>query len=174
LRPSSDRVRETVFNWLTPYLPGAVCLDLFAGTGALGFEAVSRGAAHATLVEKDRVAVEYLHRHHAKLSSSNISIVQADALQWMHATDLGALDIVFLDPPFDTTLLTDALEIIAQAALNNRALVYLEAEKIPILTLHAHGWRLFKHSHTRHVEFALAMHAEPAEVQSERKVPVDE
>ena len=100
LRPSGDRVRETLFNWLTPVLPGARCLDLFAGSGALGFEAASRGAARVVMVENNRAAVEALRENRARLGADAVEIVARDALAYLRGA-AEPFDIVFLDPPFD-------------------------------------------------------------------------
>lgn len=101
LRPSSDRVRETLFNWLMPRLGGARVLDLFAGSGALGLEAVSRGAAQATLVERDPALSRQLRESVAKLGAQDqIAVVQADALQWLRQPAGPLADIAFVDPPF--------------------------------------------------------------------------
>ncbi len=100
VRPTPDRVRETLFNWLAPILPGARCLDLFAGTGALGLEALSRGAGHVTFVERDRALAEAIEGHLERLEGRDGEVVQADAFAWLAGAD-GPFDIVFLDPPFD-------------------------------------------------------------------------
>jgi 16S rRNA (guanine966-N2)-methyltransferase len=99
LRPTPDRVRETLFNWLAPVLPGAVCLDLFAGTGVLGFEALSRGAARAVLVEREPKAALALERVRGELGAA-AEIVRADAENYLVRGDIGPFDIVFIDPPF--------------------------------------------------------------------------
>lgn len=101
LRPTSDRVRETLFNWLAPMLPGARVLDLFAGTGALGLEALSRGAGEAWLVERDAKLVGSLRQTVARLHADDeAQVVVADALAFLRAPLHGRFDIVFLDPPF--------------------------------------------------------------------------
>ena len=99
LRPSGDRVRETLFNWLTPVLPGSRCLDLFAGSGALGFEAASRGAARVVAVENDRAVVQALRDNRARLGADAVEIVARDALAYLQGP-AEPFDIVFLDPPF--------------------------------------------------------------------------
>jgi 16S rRNA (guanine966-N2)-methyltransferase len=99
LRPTPDRVRETLFNWLGQDLSGLACLDLFAGSGALGFEAASRGATRVVLVEKDRAAVAELERNRAALDATQVSIVSGDATAYL-ARERGRFDVVFLDPPF--------------------------------------------------------------------------
>lgn len=99
VRPTPDRVRETLFNWLARDVPGAVCLDLYAGSGALGFEALSRGARHATLVERDPDLAAMLERH-ARLLGAEARVERADGLAYLGAS-AAPFDIVFVDPPFD-------------------------------------------------------------------------
>ncbi|HSH06433.1 MAG TPA: RsmD family RNA methyltransferase [Burkholderiales bacterium] len=99
LRPTPDRVRETLFNWLGQSLDGAVCLDLYAGSGVLGFEAASRGAAQVVLVEHARAALATLHATRAALGAQQVRIVAADALRYLEGVDM-RFDVVFLDPPF--------------------------------------------------------------------------
>ncbi len=103
LRPTPDRVRETLFNWLGQDLPGRACLDLFAGSGALGFEAASRGAARVAMVERDAAACAALQKNRAVLGAAAVEVLRADALAWL-ANDRTAWDLVFLDPPFDSGL----------------------------------------------------------------------
>jgi len=99
LRPTPDRVRETLFNWLGQDLSGLACLDLFAGSGALGFEAASRGAARVVLVEKDRVAAAELERNRAALDATQVRVISGDAETYLAREHL-RFDVVFLDPPF--------------------------------------------------------------------------
>lgn len=99
LRPTGDRIRETLFNWLMPVLPGAHCLDLFAGSGVLGFEALSRGAAHCVFVERHSQVIRYLEQAKQILAAEHATVVRADSLQWL-PTATGTFDIVFIDPPF--------------------------------------------------------------------------
>ena len=107
LRPTPDRVRETLFNWLAPVIDGAQCLDLFAGTGALGIEALSRGAAQVDFVESDAKLAALLRENLVRLKQ-DARVHVADALRFAAQAD-GRYDIVFLDPPFETTLLQQAL-----------------------------------------------------------------
>jgi 16S rRNA (guanine(966)-N(2))-methyltransferase RsmD len=100
LRPTPDRVRETLFNWLGQDLTGAACLDLFAGSGALGFEAASRGARRVVMVERDPVIFRSLAAAREALAADAVELVRADALEFL-GTDSGVYDVVFLDPPFD-------------------------------------------------------------------------
>lgn len=159
LRPTPDRVRETLFNWLAPYLSGAACLDLFAGTGVLGFEALSRGAAAAILLDADPLVVQTLEQHRDTLATDAATIRCADALEWLTTTPPVPQDIVFVDPPFHLGLVSEISALLLAGWLKPHALVYLEAEKIPILELEAAGWRLSRQGRTRHTEFALV---EPA------------
>lgn len=111
LRPSADRGRETLFNWLQPMLPGARVLDLFAGSGALGLEALSRGAAEAVLIERDRQQAQLLADAIGRLgATAQARLVNADALQWLQHDADGRFDLVFVDPPFDAGLWQPALE----------------------------------------------------------------
>jgi 16S rRNA (guanine966-N2)-methyltransferase len=117
LRPTPDRVRETLFNWLGPHIPGMRVLDLFAGSGALGFEALSRGAATATLVESDRSAAAQLTATAARFGLAQARIENSDALGVLRAAAPGSYDLIFLDPPFAASLLAPALMLIAQRQL---------------------------------------------------------
>ncbi|MFP5504960.1 MAG: 16S rRNA (guanine(966)-N(2))-methyltransferase RsmD [Gammaproteobacteria bacterium] len=128
LRPTPDRVRETLFNWLAPVIEGSRCLDLFAGSGALGFEAASRGAAEVVLVEREPSAVKTLREQAQVLKAEQLRIVQADAMQYLHGAPQ-AFDIVLLDPPFGQDLLARALTGLATGWLAPRAWIYLEAER---------------------------------------------
>ena len=129
LRPTPDRVRETVFNWLAPYLPGATCLDLFAGSGAFGFEALSRAAARAVLVEKRQEAVAALRLNREQLKAEHADIVHADAMEYLRGP-AAAFDVVFLDPPYASGLLSPCIELLeARGWLTSGALVYLETPK---------------------------------------------
>jgi len=103
IRPTPDRVRETLFNWLAPYIRGTHVLDPFAGSGALGFEACSRGAASATLLDTDPRCIAALEEHTERLQAAQVTVIRADALAWLarpRAADAPAFDIVFVDPPF--------------------------------------------------------------------------
>ena len=154
LRPTPDRVRETLFNWLMPRLGGARVLDLFAGSGALGLEAVSRGAAHATLVERDAQLGRNLTAAVTKLQASDqISVVQADALRWLQGAPAQQADLVFVDPPFADGLWQDVLAQLPRH-LAADAWLYLEspAGHVPVLPP---DWLLHREGGTREVRFAL-------------------
>lgn len=129
IRPTPDRVRETLFNWLSGKFENAVCLDLFAGSGALGFEAASRGAEHVTLVENDVASVKMLNEQKQALSAQQINIVHQDALMYLQQTDQ-KFNLVFLDPPFDSELLQHAVStIINREMLTASGLLYIESSK---------------------------------------------
>ena len=128
LRPSGDRVRETLFNWLQGAVEGARCADLFAGTGALGFEAASRGAREVVLVERAPRVAAQLEQSAAMLGAGQVKVINGDALAWLGHRPAASLDLVFIDPPFDSDLAGQALEAIsASACLSDGALVYVEA-----------------------------------------------
>ncbi|MSQ63956.1 MAG: 16S rRNA (guanine(966)-N(2))-methyltransferase RsmD [Betaproteobacteria bacterium] len=126
LRPTPGRVRETLFNWLGQDLDGLACLDLYAGSGALGFEAASRGAAPVVLVEKDRAVVAELERSRAALGATQLEIVCGDAATWL-ARERRHYDVVFLDPPFRQNAVPAILGNLPPR-LNPGARVYVEAE----------------------------------------------
>jgi len=158
LRPTSDRVRETLFNWLLPVLPGARVLDLFAGSGALGLEAVSRGAASARLVEADPQLAQGLEAAAAKLdATAQVRVHRGDALAWLrngdgHAVESG-FDLAFVDPPFDANLWPAVLELLP-ARLAPDAWLYLESPTGHTPALAAE-WALHRESGTREVRYAL-------------------
>jgi len=108
LRPTPDRVRETLFNWLGQDLPGWICLDLFAGSGALGFEAASRGAGRVVMVERDLKTTAALEKNRTVLGASQVDILRADALAWL-ANSHEAFDLIFIDPPFGSGLAESVL-----------------------------------------------------------------
>ena len=127
LRPTPDRVRETLFNWLGQDLSGWHCLDAFAGTGALGLEAASRGAASVLLVEQDAGLVAQLHQHQQRLQASTVRVQRGDALAALRQVAGQGLDLVLLDPPFDATALFVPAVQAAAAALAPQGFIYLEA-----------------------------------------------
>ena len=153
LRPTSDRVRETLFNWLQPALPGAQVLDLFAGTGALGFEAASRGAAAVLCVERDPALAANLREQAARLHADAVRVREADALALLREPPTAAFDIVFLDPPFDAGLWEPAAALLAPW-LAPSAWVYVEAPAGRTPALPA-GWRPHRESATRDVHYAV-------------------
>ena len=155
LRPSSDRVRETLFNWLGPMITGARVVDLFAGTGALGLEAVSRGASSALLVERDARVAARLNDTVSRLAAEDrVKVVQADALQWLAQQPPGSFDIAFLDPPFDSTLWSQAMALLLPAMASG-SLLYVESPHEQRDAQTAAPWLLHRQGSTRDVRFAL-------------------
>lgn len=130
LRPTGDRVRETAFNWLGPQVIGARCLDLFAGSGALGLEALSRGARSVVFVERSKDALDQLKRSTEPWPGiEGACFIQADAIAWLRGS-AEPFDLIFLDPPFEAGLERMALEMIEQGAwIKDQGLVYLERAK---------------------------------------------
>lgn len=130
LRPTTDRVRETLFNWLAPDLPQSRCLDCFAGSGALGIEALSRYADHVTLLELEPAVARQLTANLHTLKTSQGEVIQGNALQWLKTPSrTEPYSIVFIDPPFRQGLLAETLTLLEnQGWLANEALIYLECE----------------------------------------------
>jgi 16S rRNA (guanine966-N2)-methyltransferase len=127
LRPTPDRVRETLFNWLTPYIDGASCLDCFAGTGALAFEALSRGARRCVLLEQDPGAAQILREHAVQLGAAETEVLCVDARAWLH-NQREKFDIIFLDPPFQSALAAETCLHVANGRnLADAGLLYVES-----------------------------------------------
>ena len=133
LRPSTDRVRETVFNWLAPDMDGAKVIDLFAGTGVLGFEACSRGAQHVLLVDKNQAVLQALKNNLEKLmphpEESEIQLICMDAVKWLSTQTEIDVDIIFLDPPFEQPeLIEQSLQFICQRLKKDSyPIIYVES-----------------------------------------------
>lgn len=160
LRPTPNRVRETLFNWLMPYLPGAACLDLFAGSGALCIESLSRGAARAVMVERQGPAAAQLRRNLARLDAGNADVVETDAADFL-AGPVMPMDIIFIDPPFACgDLIATCLKTIEQRGwLKPGGLVYVESPAgLDPRPVH---WQTVKHKATGQVGYHL-LRAGPA------------
>ncbi|HEY4530642.1 MAG TPA: 16S rRNA (guanine(966)-N(2))-methyltransferase RsmD [Luteimonas sp.] len=154
LRPTSDRARETLFNWLQPVLPGARVLDLFAGSGALGLEALSRGARELVMVERDPALAQSLRETCARLDAGEAAtVLRADALQLLRAPLHGRFDLVFLDPPFDSGAWDDVLAGLG-AWVSDAAWLYIESPAAAPAEPDS-GWRLHRESSTRDARHAL-------------------
>ncbi|MFT5889528.1 MAG: 16S rRNA (guanine966-N2)-methyltransferase [Zhongshania sp.] len=154
LRPTSDRIRETLFNWLSPHIHGARCLDLFAGSGALGLEALSRYAAHCDFVDTESRSCQQI-RHHLSILGSDTRGVHcqtAEAFIESHTIDH---EVIFLDPPFRKDLLAPLIEILAAKNLNSGTLIYIETgrdEALPLLPSH---WQIIKDKQAGQVSYRL-------------------
>ncbi len=156
LRPTAERIRETLFNWLAPTIAGARCLDLFAGTGALGLEALSRGAASAIFVERSPVAAAMLNANVRKLDAAGATVVHEDAHTFLRRERGGPFDIVFLDPPFAADLLGETCRLLADGAmLVPGALVYLELDRAAAEPGLPAGWQVLKNRTAGNVRYML-------------------
>jgi 16S rRNA (guanine966-N2)-methyltransferase len=150
LRPTPDRVRETLFNWLGQDLTGYTCLDLFAGSGALGFEAASRGAKRVVMVESDRAACDALAVNRNALGASQVELVRRDALEFVRA-DRARFDLIFLDPPFSADCLSHLVPLLP-ARLTARGSVYCESGARMEWPA---GWNVRREGRTSQVHFQL-------------------
>jgi 16S rRNA (guanine966-N2)-methyltransferase len=161
IRPTPDRVRETLFNWLGVAVRGAHCLDLFAGSGALGLEALSRGAAQVTFIERDATAARELGELLTAWQAANARVVRADALRYL-AGIARPLDIVFLDPPFASQLLSQAAARLEERHwLEAGALVYVECAARAGLPQLPASWQPLKAKQAGEVGYHLFAHAAP-------------
>lgn len=158
LRPTTDRVRETLFNWLMSAIPGANCLDVFSGTGALGLEALSRGAKFVQLIEASPVAARQLHQHLSQLQASedDANIANTDAVKWLSQPGDQQFDVVFLDPPFRQDLLNQTCQLLeTHNWLSPSAYIYVEAEQ-DLTTLQVPtSWSLHRQKQAGQVRFYL-------------------
>ncbi|TDT43976.1 16S rRNA m(2)G-966 methyltransferase [Halospina denitrificans] len=157
VRPTPDRVRETVFNWVAPVLPGSRCLDLFAGSGALGLEALSRGAGKATFVDQSRALMKALRANLATLDAGNADVVEADVMAFLGRENGGdAMDLVFLDPPFRAGFVEPVCDrLAAEAWVKTGSLVYIEHESdLPEPQLPP-GWALSRRKTAGQVCYSL-------------------
>ena len=159
IRPTPDRVRETLFNWLGTRTPGARVLDLFAGSGALGLEALSRGASHVTFVEQDEAAVRELRARLAEWQAGDASVQRADALRYLTG-EARPFDLVFLDPPFGSELLSEAARRLEERGwLRSGAFIYVECAARAGLPPLPARWRLLKAKQAGEVGYHLFGHA---------------
>lgn len=150
LRPTPERVRQTVFNWLGQELTGKVCLDLFAGTGAFGFESLSRNAKHVTMVENSNLALKSLKQNQDLLKAQNCQILNMDALQFL-ATNTQKFDVIFCDPPYQKQWLDKLLPLLNKH-LDDIGVVYVEAEYALADTA---DWQIVKHGKAGNVVYHL-------------------
>ena len=156
LRPTSARIRETLFNWLAPGLPGARCLDLCAGTGALGLEALSRGAASAVFVERSAIATRMLRANIATLQAEGAEVLQMDALDFSQVQASAPFDLVFLDPPFAADMLNDLCRLLSdRKLLASNARIYLEQDRDKPEPELPEGWQVLKNETAGNVRYML-------------------
>ena len=170
LRPTTDRVKETLFNWLAADIPHSRCLDLFAGSGGLGFESASRQADLVTMVELNKQAYQQLVTNSAQLKASNIELHQQDALQFLQQPGQ-AYDVVFIDPPFRQGLLEQTLTLLQQNGwLAENGLVYIETEKelqLPNIPTH---WQLHREKTAGQVCYRLYQLQAPEEITADQGI----
>ncbi|MDH5610973.1 MAG: 16S rRNA (guanine(966)-N(2))-methyltransferase RsmD [Gammaproteobacteria bacterium] len=163
LRPTTDRVRETLFNWLQMDLPGSRCLDLFAGSGALGFEAASRGAAKVVMVDSDSETVSMLRSNIDLLSASQTEVICNDAVKFLknyEQCDNRIFDIVFIDPPYRMDVIAQCCEWLeSRQCLSDHAKIYVECDASRDLSNNSNAlpanWRCLKHKKTGQVGYHL-------------------
>lgn len=156
LRPTADRVRETLFNWLQPHIHGARCLDLFAGSGALGLEALSRGAEACIFVDRERAVADSIRANLAMLQASGAEAIQSDALRFLDGQSR-PFDIVFIDPPFSLDIIGRCCAVLdARGWLAPSALIYLEQDRSRPQPALVDGWSLHRQGHAGQVAYYLA------------------
>ena len=153
LRPTPDAIREKLFNWHAPVIEGACCLDLFCGSGALGFEAASRGAALVILVDNNRQSCEEINKNRVRLGAQKIRVYCEDALEWL-ASSNQAFDIVFLDPPYNSDLARRSIARLQAHQLAPGTMVYVETERRLKLTYPEH-WEELRSGHAGQVSCRL-------------------
>jgi 16S rRNA (guanine966-N2)-methyltransferase len=154
IRPSPDRVRETLFNWLQHRITGARCLDLFAGSGALGIEALSRGAAHVTFVDREPRIARHLTGTLERLGAQDTQVVTADAIRYLQQPTR-KFDVVFLDPPFVSDLLSRAFELLGSGWLSPAAFIYVECPAQDPLAALPSGWSVYRSKRAGQVGYHL-------------------
>lgn len=156
LRPTPDRVRETIFNWLMPVIHGARCLDLFAGSGALGLEALSRGASFTTFVDDNKKVVEALHEHLDLLNANDkADVLQVDGAEFLKK-EAKLYDVVFLDPPYQLKLMEKIVPLLEENGwLADNAMLYLEIEKRQSLPELPANWQQLKEKIAGEVNYYL-------------------
>jgi 16S rRNA (guanine966-N2)-methyltransferase len=158
LRPTPDRVRETLFNWLQAYTPAAKCLDLFSGSGALAFEALSRGAAHATLIDASRLVCSSLKQNLHELKAQNAEVLETDATQWLlqQAKSEFRYDLVFLDPPFNKNLVSGICQLLEEnQVLADGSMIYIETERSLNTLSVPDNWQLYRDKQAGDVNYRL-------------------
>lgn len=159
LRPTGDRIRETLFNWLAPHIPGARCLDLFSGSGALGFEAISRGASHCTLVDSNSTVTKKLNEQISLLQATNIVVEQRDVLEFLSTSPAKPFDTVFIDPPFALELLTPTCNLLKNNQwLSADAFIYCEQSVTDSSFTAPANWQLIRTKTSGDVRYSLYTH----------------
>lgn len=154
-RPTLDQIRETLFNWLQPVINESRCLDAFAGSGALGIEALSRGAAHVTFTDQDASTLAHLRTQLQSLQAENCETLRLSMPGGLAQIFSSAFDIIFLDPPFESELLDQTLKMLATSALvKSGTLIYFETSAHSKLILDS-CWELYRHKKTKRIVYGL-------------------
>ncbi len=173
-RPTPDRVRETLFNWLAPVIQNAHCLDLFAGTGALSFEALSRGAAAVVCIEKDKLSIETLEENKQSLQAHSMQIIQMDVMHWLashvkahiesaaQSAHAFPFDIVFVDPPYAAALLPGCFTAL-EPLLKANALIYFEHNDAIDPAVLPNSWELLRQKKAGQVYYHLVQNPPPVQ-----------
>lgn len=154
LRPTTDRVKETVFNWLMPYMHESICLDCFAGSGGLGFEALSRGAKDVTLIELNKAAAQQLEQNKTLLKANNITIENTNTLTYLEKCTQ-KFSIAFIDPPFRKGLIEQTIDLLNNNRLEPNALIYIEMESEEEIKAIPNNWQLLKEKKAGQVAYRL-------------------
>lgn len=155
LRPTTDRVKETVFNWLMPYVHDSVCLDCFSGSGSLGFEAASRGAGTVTFLEMNKQAAQQLQKNSDLLNAEHVNVEHTDALQYLTKPADTKYDLVFIDPPFRKGLVEQSAQLLNNGWLTDSALIYVEMESENTQQCVPNNWQLLKEKVAGQVVYRL-------------------
>lgn len=156
LRPTADRIKETLFNWLMPVIQDATCLDCFSGSGSLGFEAYSRGASAVTLLEKTRHIATQLQKNSQLLAATGCTVVATDSLIWLKQPAIQQYDIVFIDPPFNQQLVGMTIDVLeSQGWLKPNSYIYVETELNCNLATLPSSWQLHRQKTTDQVHSRL-------------------
>lgn len=161
IRPTLDQVRETLFNWLQPFIHQAHCLDAFAGSGALGIEALSRGADQVTFIDQDEKVIRQIKHHLAKLNVENSNCIQCAMPHALTLLEKKAYDIIFLDPPFISDLLEKTLYMLEESEIIKAStLIYFETNKQEDLKL-SEAWEIFRSKKTKHIFYGILKRSRP-------------
>jgi 16S rRNA (guanine966-N2)-methyltransferase len=167
LRPTGNRIRETLFNWLQPYIQGSTCLDLFAGSGCLGLEALSRGASKCVMVEKNERVKSQLAENIEKLSAST-ELIHDDAINYLSSKAFNqTFDIVFIDPPFNSNLYVPTIRSLeTNNWLSHDALIYIEAGSDSSMFQIIDNWSLFREQVAGKVRYMLYSRSDTKNIQN--------
>jgi len=157
LRPTTDRVRETLFNWIAPVITGARCLDLFTGSGALGLESLSREAGSVTFIDQSSVATHSLKQNLQLLQATNATVINTDAVKWLHSAEPESpYNIVFIDPPFRCGLVYECIEQLqTKPLLTIGSYIYIEIEKEAMRPNVPANWQLHREKEAGQVRYML-------------------